>query len=212
MVGATIRYLNNQRFGVGNRVRCIRDHRGRLRCEPMAVAQPGLTMKGRTPRSLIREVFRFQRLEDAYGQQSEYVWAESGIRPFEKVEERNGHLIRWRITEITTYKDLVEEGRVMHHCVASYARYCYRGQKSVWSLTVEHVDSGYTDRVLTIAVANAARRVVQARGRCNAMPGIPMHSSSANRVLKSEGDRLKRGRAIMRQWGDKEHITVPRVT
>ena len=99
----------------------------------------------------------------------------------------------------------------MHHCVASYARYCAKGQKSVWSLSVEDVDSGHTDCVMTIAVSNGNRRVVQARGRCNAFPG-QMHDRAAAQVLKTEGDRLKLGRSVMRQWGDKESIVVPRVT
>lgn len=65
---------------------------------------------------------------------------------------------------------------------------------------------------MTIAVKNNARRVVQARGRFNALPGVHMRDQESRRVLKSEGDRLKLGRRVMRQWGARESITVPRVT
>jgi hypothetical protein len=175
-------------------------------------ADPNFNMKGRTAERVLELVDEWHNELAREVKTHPTEWPRSGFSPFEKVEERNGHLLCWRITEIVTRRELIEEGRAMHHCVASYQRYCARGQKSVWSLTVETVDSGYRDRVLTIAVSNDGRRVVQARGRCNALPGVHMRDNAANRVLNAEGERLKLGRKVMRQWGDKESITVPRVT
>jgi len=46
----------------------------------------------------------------------------------------------------------------MHHCVASYAANCRRGNKSVWSMRVE-TPEGDRFRVLTIVVRNGSRRL-----------------------------------------------------
>lgn len=203
--GPIVDYIHNQRYVPSER----RLADGTVLNEP---PQPHFSMKGRTAERLLELVDRWHSQLPTEKNSRHSQWPESGISPFEKIEERNGHSIRWAITEITTRKGLLEEGRVMHHCVASYAPYCARGQKSVWSLSVEDRDTGYKDRVLTIAVQNATRRVVQARGRCNALPGVHMRDNESTRVLKAEGQRLKRGRAVMRQWGERESITVPRIT
>ena len=46
----------------------------------------------------------------------------------------------------------------------------------------------------------------------NAWAGVRTKDIPTDRVLKAEGERLKRGRSIMRQWGEKETIIVPRTT
>ena len=56
----------------------------------------------------------------------------------------------------------------MNHCVASYVSNCRRGSKSVWSMQVDA--EGHSARVLTIAVHNPSRNIVEARGRFNAVP------------------------------------------
>lgn len=203
--GPIVDYVHNQRYVPTER----RLADGTVLNAP---PQPDFSMKGRTAERILELVEQWHAQLPTEKSSRHSQWPESGFSPYEKTEERNGHTIRWTISEITTRKGLLEEGRVMHHCVASYAPYCARGQKSVWSLSVEDRDTGYKDRVLTIAVQNATRRVVQARGRCNALPGVNMGDHESARVLKAEGERLKRGRRVMRQWGDKESITVPRIT
>jgi hypothetical protein len=164
-VGNVIRYLDNQKFGAGNTVRCFRDHRGRVRREPMAIAQPGLTMNGRTPRSLLRDVQRFERQQDAYGRRSEYAWVESGIGSFVH-QDVEGDI--WTIEELLGDGALLEEGRRMHHCVGSYAEDCLRGGSTIWSMC-QLTASGPSHR-LTIEVLPSKREIVQARGFANRSP------------------------------------------
>ena len=165
LVGLTIRYLNNQKYGVGNVVRCIRDHRGRIQREPIPVAQPGLTMKGRTPRSLMRDVRRFQRLENAYGRLSEYVWVGSGIHPFMH-QDSEGDV--WTITELLGNGALLQEGQRMSHCVGSYAEDCLQGSSTIWSMC--RILAGGPSHSLTLEVQPESRQIVQARGRANRLP------------------------------------------
>ena len=51
----------------------------------------------------------------------------------------------------------------MNHCVASYVPNCRRGSKSVWSMQVADPE-GYSARVVTIAVHNPSRNIVEVRG------------------------------------------------
>lgn len=174
LVGPAIRYLNNQKFGVGNLVRCVRDHRGRIRRETMAVAQPNLTMKGRTPRSLTRDINRFQCFEQVYGRLSEYVWVESGIPSFMH-QDADGDV--WTITELLGSGALVQEGQRMSHCVGEYANDCLDGESTIWSMC--RLAAGGTKHALTIEVDPDTREIIQARGFANRWP-----SNSELEILK----------------------------
>ena len=76
--------------------------------------------------------------------------------------------LHWTIHELTSKKELTLEGRAMNHCVASYVSNCRRGSKSVWSMQVDA--EGHSARVLTIAMHNRSRNIVEVRGRFNAVP------------------------------------------
>ena len=67
---------------------------------------------------------------------------------------------RARITQLTTYGQLVEEGRTHQHCVASYLDSCRRGRCGIFSLVVEG------QPVITLEVTSE-HLLVQARGRHN---------------------------------------------
>jgi hypothetical protein len=84
----------------------------------------------------------------------------------------------WRVEEIRDTKTLLDEGRRMGHCVYSYAGAVERRMTSIWTMTFED-GQGPTGRwsMLTVEVANGARRVVQARGRFN------RQATSAERTL-----------------------------
>lgn len=56
----------------------------------------------------------------------------------------------------------------MRHCVATYAQSCSRGHCSIW--TMERKSREGTQRLLTLEVHAASRRIVQARGRANRRP------------------------------------------
>ena len=206
-IGPIVDYVRHVKFEQAERL--LPD--GSTTTEPL---EPGFSMKGRTAAALLERVEGWHatlaRQQSHTSKAS--AWDPSGIRPLDLTQEIDGAQVRWRTSEILTVKDLVEEGRTMHHCVASYAPYCARGQKSVWSLSAEDVATGSVSRALTIAINNSAKRVVQARGRYNAMPGLHTDGTAAARVLRKQGELLKRGRTAMRIWGDREGLHVPRVT
>jgi hypothetical protein len=149
----------------------------------------GFTMRGRTPESLLRQVGawhtqlgREQRIGPAQ-------WKSSGIDGLSLIEghEQSRNMRRWTITELLTRDELVNEGRAMRHCIATYARSCANGHSSVWSMQCENAEG--RERVLTIEVRPSARTVMEARGRFNAAP-----TPQAMRIL--------------RQWTEKAGLSL----
>lgn len=132
--------------------------------------QPRLSMAGRTPDALLREVEAWHGRLAREGAAAGLRWRASGIAPFEEVsgtaEGRNMKV--WRVRELLSGAALTEEGRAMRHCVASYARSCAEGAASIWSL--EREDAAGVEKRLTLEVANARRQLVQARGALNRRP------------------------------------------
>lgn len=74
------------------------------------------------------------------------------------------HIEQWTIREILTSRELAEEGRRLHHCVATYGRDIENKRCSMWSLQVDGT------RTLTIEVITRRRSVVQVAGRWNRNP------------------------------------------
>jgi hypothetical protein len=68
----------------------------------------------------------------------------------------------WHLLELTNGAQLRTEGTALHHCVASYADRCWRGQSRIWSLRVLRGER--VRHLLTIEVDMKKRAVVQARG------------------------------------------------
>ena len=181
---------------------------------PSGPPDPRFSMKGRTADSLLDLVDAWHRAMSKETGGTAGGWADSGFPEFEFIEEEadSGHTIRWTISEILTRTELFREGKAMKHCVRSYAHSCAKGTKSVWSVKREDTDTGANRRVLTIALKNDMSRVVQARGKCNAMAGMRPNSRQESAVLKREEDLLERGRRVMGMWADENGITVPRYT
>ena len=155
----------------------------------------GMPMKGRTPTSLLRLVEEWHvRLGAA--PTPVLHWPRAPIRPFwwkEKTAPRGDDDRRpeprvWTITELCSSDQLVDEGRTMRHCVATYAAACVQRRSSIWSLRVETRDG--QKRVMTVEIEPGSRRVMQARGRHNASPGDAE-------------------RAILQKWAEKERLVVP---
>ena len=67
----------------------------------------------------------------------------------------------WSVKELHTFKELVAEGAVMHHCVAFYDQQCAQGSCVICSL--RHRGR----RVLTIECNPKRMELVQIRGACN---------------------------------------------
>lgn len=147
------------------------------------------SMKGRTARSVMRDMEawhkelaenrRVARREDraqwgrgrsAYQNPPPAKFAVSGFENWgmnrKTKDKRTGKSIQvhYSIRELLTYDALLEEGRMLSHCVSSYAWSIGKGQKSIWSFSIGK------DKQLTIEVRNSTRTVVQIRGLRNRMP------------------------------------------
>ena len=55
----------------------------------------------------------------------------------------------------------------MHHCVATFARSCARGECAIFALRRDDGNGGETKHVATIEIVLPARAVGQLQGPCN---------------------------------------------
>jgi len=161
-VGPIVDWIRNQRF-VAEPRRIVNG----IACGG-GIRQPGLGMKGRTVESVLRQVEGWHRQLNRAPMDNSTVWPTCGIPGYERIEGSEGSQTIVRIDEIVTSADLQEEGRAMRHCVASYARTCARGTSAIYSLKRDN-GTGY-DRRLTIQLDVPSKRIVQVRGRFNALP------------------------------------------
>jgi hypothetical protein len=123
-------------------------------------------MRGRTAQSLLLQVERWHReLGRAAGAEKVY-FRRSGIKELALKVGRDGES-EWRICELLSGADLMAEGRVMKHCVASYARSCALGHSSIWAMEL-HTKGG-TEKRQTIEIAGGST-IVQCRGKQNRLP------------------------------------------
>ena len=128
--------------------------------------QPGLTMRGRTAATLLAQVERWHReLGRASGAERLY-FRRSGVKELALKTGKDGENT-WRIRELLSGAELVAEGRVMKHCVASYAHSCAQDARRSgrWSCT-----RGLgAEKRQTIEVTRDGV-VVQCRGKQNRLP------------------------------------------
>ncbi len=112
--------------------------------------------------------------------------------------------LHWTIHELTSKKELTLEGRAMNHCVASYVSNCRRGSKSVWSMQVDA--EGHSARVLTIAMHNRSRNIVEVRGRFNAVPRQSGKNPKNKALGRPYRALLARSGAVLRKWIEAEEL------
>ncbi len=163
-VAPIIDYINNQRFVSGEHINA----EGRAARTPPP--QPNLSMRGRGPDSLLRQVQEWHgELHRDLGARN-YTWKRSLIPAYRSVEGKVGSNSQriWTITELFTSSLLSHEGRVMRHCVATYALSCRRGRCSIWTLELESKTG--KSKQLTLEVNSHTMQIVQARARMNARP------------------------------------------
>jgi len=136
-----------------------------------APPQPGFSIEGRTPASLLRRVREWHgALRKREKRASEPVaWHASGIGELDETESVADDVRRWTIREILTGKALFAEGCAMRHCVATYEYSCMTGRSSIWSLGIE-LPSGRRKRALTVEVDLSRGVICQARGKANRRP------------------------------------------
>jgi hypothetical protein len=160
--------------------------------QPLAIpAQPNLSLKGRTPASLLRAVEEWHARLRAPVRGTSVEWESSGIRPFSFESGEGPSRQLFAITELISYAELHDEGAAMRHCVASYWMRCYARQCSIWSLTVED-SSGTVTRLLTLEVRISDRQLIQAKGPDNREPD-DLERFLLTRWAESGGPSLGRG-------------------
>jgi len=120
-----------------------------------------LSLKGRTINSVIR-------LSDEWHQRTAKMnkvyrankWDGYRIEDYKKRVQD----IEYKIVQLTTAKQLTEEGNIMNHCVASYANSCAKGSCSIFSLRKFKNDS-HADTIATIELRQ--NDISQIRGKRN---------------------------------------------
>jgi hypothetical protein len=150
-----ILWICNQGMFDLNQIRPISDFIRHQRTQ-----DPAWSLSGRTFDSVLKAASKWHKelqLLKKAGQ-----WASSGIRGYRShdVEDFDQDLV-WTCVELTSHKELSEEGVAMGHCVASYGHNASLGKISIWSLRKGK------ERRLTIEVHHGTKSIVQARGRFN---------------------------------------------
>ena len=152
---------------------------------------PHFTMRGRTPEALLRRVAEWHDRLGESEDDEELDWDPSQIGEFcfqEEATEKQAMKL-WHIRELLNSAELIEEGRLMSHCVATYARSCHRRFSSIWSM--ETVDNNGRQKVLTIEVLLPQKRIYEVRGKANRLP-TPAEKSIIEKWANTEGLQLSR--------------------
>ncbi len=170
---------------------------------------PNFSIKGRSIDKLVRLVDDWH--EQLSGEEYDYVeeWQPSSLNKFELTEDNEELKARtqWTIQELCTSALLQLEGRMMHHCVGSYAKKCMAGEMSIWSLrSRKDEEEAEQFHVLTIAVDNKKRKVTQARGKFNLQP----HGSRLSRKQRQTDSNyrvaLRESARILALWRKREGL------
>ncbi|MEL7028035.1 MAG: PcfJ domain-containing protein [Pseudomonadota bacterium] len=161
-IGPVIDYLQNQKY-VAEEVEIAPGlwRRG----EP---PQPGLTMRGRTVETLMRQVADWHESLGRAGRMSDARYDAAGYEGLEISKRSGGRSIKWTIRQLRSARELQLESQDLRHCVASYHWSCSRGLCTIWSLSSSDADGAYKRRQ-TIEV-NRNKTIVQCRGLANRDP------------------------------------------
>lgn len=128
------------------------------------------SMKGRTALAMIRNMEEWHGVLHRLKGAPTDVYEQSGLLEgtwiTKKVDRQTGMELKhvWIFKELTSAKELMQEGRAMRHCVYSYARSVQEGYISIWSLRKDE------ERILTIEVDNRSETIRQVRGFGNRWP------------------------------------------
>jgi hypothetical protein len=153
------------------------------------------TLNGQSIDSMLRAVERWHAELRRNQRQPAFTVppAQARWEPLPEIEPRTEtfDVETWDVREILTFEELFDEGRRMHHCVASYARACHARSMSIWSLRVR--DAQRELARVTIRMDVAARKIVEAR-------------RFANAFVTTEQLRF------IRRWADLNRIEVGKLT
>jgi PcfJ-like protein len=131
--------------------------------------QPDFSLRGRTAASVLRLMDAWHR--GLASDEGDFRWHPSGLRPMViemPSEDPERPPTTWEIVELTTSGALRAEGHTLHHCVASYAGRCRRGESQIFS--IRRHGAGSSRSMATVEVDPRRRSVVQARAVWNRLP------------------------------------------
>ena len=197
-----IRFLSAAGLLEAREVGPLVDYLHHLRFEPagpgLPPARPDLSMAGRSPAALVRQVREWHaslnaralrrrrgdppQRRDPRPTRPQYAipaWPPCGIAGYVARRSLPDRDVVDEVVELTTDQQLRQEGAAMAHCVASYAVRCATGVSAVFSFRQD------ATRVLTVEVVPQTRRLVQARGPRNRPP-----TPAELRVLKTWAGRV----------------------
>ncbi|WP_223649051.1 PcfJ domain-containing protein [Hymenobacter psoromatis] len=127
-------------------------------------AQPGFSLRGRSLASLLAHTARWFRTLGPARRHPRFQELLAAVWPGLAVPDFAGGDGDWvHIRQLRSYPELLDEGRHMHHCVASYVHQCQRGRRGIYSLTFNG------SRMLTLEIT-PDYQLVQARGKYNRRP------------------------------------------
>lgn len=181
-INPIIDYIWNQKYE--NRIVFVE----RGIAEEQGPEQPNFSMNKRTPESLLNQVEKWHRKLGKETKSGHLQWTKSNIHDFEFIEgsRQNKNMKIWRIRELLNSQELVAEGRVMSHCVATYAQSCYQNRSSIWTMDLE--DEVGVTKLLTIEIYPKLKQIRQIRGKRNRLP-TDRELNMVNRWITKEGLR-----------------------
>ena len=202
-IGPVIDYIHHVKY----EPRRLPQPDGSVRVAPPK--HPNFSVKSRSMAKLVREVDEWHRELSEEEYECGETWEPAGFNDF-ALTEYNAPLqrrVQWSIHELRSTSLLQFEGRVMGHCVGSYAKRCMSGESSIWSLRsrVEAEDAEQR-HVMTIAVDNQKRIVTQARGRYNL---LPFGRTSRRQSRQTDGAyriALRESARILASWRQREGL------
>jgi hypothetical protein len=92
-------------------------------------------------------------------------WKGMGLAQFR--HETEDYL--YTVTELRTAQDLVNEGRKMKNCIASYNHVCAFGNCAIFTVERIHPNSQIIEKAATLEVQISNRTLIQAKGKCNSI-------------------------------------------
>ncbi|GHV88256.1 hypothetical protein AGMMS50267_06160 [Spirochaetia bacterium] len=166
---------------------------------------PSFTFSGRTMTSIIALTNEWhadiQREQEALGMLIQREQEARGIPARAKKQEARGMLkwvgmniptfrfetdeCTWKVTQLLTVQDLLNEGRKMKSCVSSYTYQCLHGECSIFNLSAFYNETQLIGSYATLEVSKD-RSLVQAKAKCN-FKVIPKAMNVINRWAQANG-------------------------
>ncbi len=147
---------------------------------------PDYRLKGRTPASVQRHLKEWEeQIELIKSADCKHEFPAISVKEFNfQYQQQN-----FKIVHLKSYHQLIEEGRKMKHCVASYGRACLRGESSIWSLR-QVITAKQFKRIATIELCKDESDtcfVEEFQSKCNTTPS-------------------KLAKTIVQQWSEQNNI------